>query len=677
MNSLRTLCLTLILCLLQPVLARAQWQPLAHQPSFNASTALLLTDGTVLCQDYGASDWWKLTPDAFGSYVNGTWTQVASLPSTYAPLYYASAVLADGRVIIEGGEYNNFSLVRCNLGAIYDPILDTWTSVAPPSVGGTPWANIGDAPCSVLANGMFLLGDCKTTDTALLDPATLTWTTTGAGKADIHHEESWTLLPDGTVLTEDCANPPYTEKYAPATGTWISAGNTPVTLPSSPQIEIGPAILQPNGTVIAFGATGHSALYTPPAISTDPGTWTAGPDFPKDSSGAQLDMADAPACLLPTGHVLCAVGPGIYNTPTYFYEYDGAQFNKVADTPNAPNSVDYDGRMLLLPTGQVMYTDETGDVEIYTPGGSPDSAWAPTVTSCPSSVNPGQTYAIQGTQFNGLSQAVCYGDDASAATNYPLVRITNTATGHVVYCRTFQHSTMAVATGAAVVSTNVTVPATIELGPSVLEVVANGIPSAPCAIVVGTVPAIKSISPSRVNAGGPAFTLTVNGSGFYSNSTVNWNGSALSTTFVSTSRLTATVPAALIGTAGKAVITVATPGLGMSIKKTLTIALTTLKLIAATLTRDSITGVYTATLSLQNVGYQTAANTTVTGSSLNAASTSTLLPAKVGSIAAGSTGTVTLSYPASAGSPGARVVLKAAGAFTGGAYSGSLRVTLP
>jgi hypothetical protein len=65
------------------------------------------------------------------------------------------------------------------------------------------------------------------------------------------------------------------------------------------------------------------------------------------------------------------------------------------------------------------------------------------------------------------------------ATNYPLVRITNTATGNVVYCKTHNHSTMAVATGAEKVFTYFDIPATIGLGASTLEVVANGIPSNP------------------------------------------------------------------------------------------------------------------------------------------------------------------------------------------------------
>ena len=68
--------------------------------------------------------------------------------------------------------------------------------------------------------------------------------------------------------------------------------------------------------------------------------------------------------------------------------------------------------------------------------------------------------------------------------------------------------------------------------------------------------------PTSVAPGGSQFTLTVNGTGFVSGATVNWNGVALATTFVSGSRLTATVPAAKIATAGTASITVTNPAPG-------------------------------------------------------------------------------------------------------------------
>lgn len=83
-----------------------------------------------------------------------------------------------------------------------------------------------------------------------------------------------------------------------------------------------------------------------------------------------------------------------------------------------------------------------------------------------------------------------------------------------------------------------------------------------------------SISPSVAVAGGAAFTLTVNGTNFVNNSTVNWNGSARATTFVSATQLTAAIPATDIAAAGTAAVTVVTPapGGGTSNPQTFTIA---------------------------------------------------------------------------------------------------------
>jgi len=68
--------------------------------------------------------------------------------------------------------------------------------------------------------------------------------------------------------------------------------------------------------------------------------------------------------------------------------------------------------------------------------------------------------------------------------------------------------------------------------------------------------------PDATPPGGSTFTLTVNGTGFVSNSVINWNGTALATQFVSGSQLTATVPAADIAKRGTGQITVVTPGPG-------------------------------------------------------------------------------------------------------------------
>ncbi len=72
---------------------------------------------------------------------------------------------------------------------------------------------------------------------------------------------------------------------------------------------------------------------------------------------------------------------------------------------------------------------------------------------------------------------MAFGDEYQNATNYPLVRITMSSSGHVYYLRTHDHSTMGVATGSATVSTNFDVPSGITSGSGQLVVVANGIAS--------------------------------------------------------------------------------------------------------------------------------------------------------------------------------------------------------
>ena len=108
--------------------------------------------------------------------------------------------------------------------------------------------------------------------------------------------------------------------------------------------------------------------------------------------------------------------------------------------------------LMLTPTLNVL-------ARLYVPLGGPQSTWAPTISSVAATLTRGATFTLTGAQLNGLSEAAAYGDELSSATNYPLVRITNNATGHVFYARTHDHSMMGVATGATPVSTNFDVPA--------------------------------------------------------------------------------------------------------------------------------------------------------------------------------------------------------------------------
>lgn len=473
--------------------------------SANGGTAFLLTDGSVLMQEcvmgYGTRRWWKLIPDNLGSYFNGTWRRVRD--SHVGRKYFASAILADGRLLVCGGEYSDASGANAgddsNRCEIYDPVADTWTEINPPANSdGSNWGQIGDAACSLLADGTFLMGNAIDRQTAIFNATTNVWTLTG-GKNNRSSEESLVLLPDGTVITANCFGHPASEKFIPANNGWMADRS----LPNASDIvqdaskETGPGVLLPDGRAFYVGATGKTVLYTPPAAANAQGNWNGGPDLPR-SGNQEQGAEDGPGCLLVTGNVLFGIAQvnanNPYQSPTTFFEFDGANVNRTTDPPGS-NHPTYVGRMLLLPTGDVMFArEDDSSFYAYTGYGSPLDQWRPVINNCPATINAGGTIQISGLRFNGFSQAVGYGDDSTAATNYPLVRIKNRQTGHVRYCRTFGHTTidaaqntitsMGIATGASVITTNASVPADLEAGDSDVFVVANGIESLPFRVVV-------------------------------------------------------------------------------------------------------------------------------------------------------------------------------------------------
>jgi hypothetical protein len=338
----------------------------------------------------------------------------------------------------------------------------------------------------------------------LLDPKSLTWTATGNDKFDTNNEEGWTLLPNGNVLTVDAYVPLFpltmyipggmnSELYDPRTGSWMSAGSTKVQLWDSAAacggenvgtFEVGPAVLRADGTVFYTGSdtctdgTGKTAIY-----DSRTGHWKAGPPFPVVNGVSDLNVADGPASWEPNDKVLVQASPGFSNPPSIFFEWDGHRLTTVPGPPNAPIEGSSNGDMLLLPTGQILFTDLTDDIELYTPTMSHEDKErarriAPVIFEAPPVISRGHSYEVSGIRFNGVSQGAAFGDDVQAATNYPLVRVTNLSTAHVSYCRTHDPSSMAVASDKEV-STHFDVPSTVEPGLGFIEVVANGIASEP------------------------------------------------------------------------------------------------------------------------------------------------------------------------------------------------------
>jgi hypothetical protein len=503
------------------------FQPPSGVGQFSCESMLLLTDGSVLVHQTGDKNWLRLTPDGGGNYATGHWSDLLQMANTRQ--FSSSGVLKDGRVYVLGGEFSDAG-GDTPLGELFDPGTNAWQPLTKPS--GFNFIQ-GDASGAVLPDGRVLLGNLQSTSppfkTAIWDPATDAWTVAGSHfgtltadtKQSNCNEETWTLLPDGSVLTVNTFRPPFAERYVPWLDEWVSAGQTPSPLPITtfvdPQgtrvsvFEIGPAILLPDGRVFAIGATGQTALYTPAVLrgrlTVRPESWSPGPVFPPDTSAGAvwptLTASDAPAVLQTNGRVLCMAGSlyetagppkDYYSRNMSFYEY-WPTTNTLLPFPTPPfpaaNAPDtWVARFLLLPTAQILLTTQSATIWLYTPDSAsndPVPSWRPKITACPTTLALGWGYTISGTQLNGLSQAVSYGDDAQTATNFPIIQLSN-AEGDVKYLPTSNFSTMAVATGPSTVSASFDVTGPVAVGAWRLAVIANGIASEPVEVEVVAAP---------------------------------------------------------------------------------------------------------------------------------------------------------------------------------------------
>ncbi|HLY02228.1 MAG TPA: kelch repeat-containing protein [Candidatus Cybelea sp.] len=516
-----------------PAAPNQQWLSFNAPPGCNADTMILLTDGTVLVHDAvqgeddhqkitnGAKNWWRLTPNAAGSYNNGQWS--GPFPMLNARQYFASGVMKDGRVFVVGGEYSDaYPQDGCALGEIFDPQSNTWSAMNKPSPDFDFIA--ADAASCILEDGRVIFGAIESQRTAIWDPAADKWIVAGRAfnskttdsKNAASDEETWTLLLDGSVLTVDISDPTNTQRYDPSQDLWVDAGKTPQSLVVSTingtnVSEIGPAILMTNGKVFAVGGTGHTAIFDP---SQGVGSaWTRGPDLPSDAENplapaGLYTVIDGPACLLPGGQIVFAGGKTVaesgsyWSSPTVFFRFDPSTFD-----PNNPGTVPllpsppldasndcWEASLLLLPNGQMLYSSERNVIGIYSPTSAeltPQTSWRPTISAMPSVLGIGNSYGFSGTRLNGLSQANSYGDDRQMATNWPLVRITDQS-NNVTYLRTFNFSSMGVspADDTALRSASFAVPqqthSGAQMAPGVytLVVIANGIASTPVSVTL-------------------------------------------------------------------------------------------------------------------------------------------------------------------------------------------------
>ena len=439
----------------QPLQQSGTWTP-APFSAANGGPAFglwLLTDGTVLSHGGDLHQWVKLTPDAQGNYANGVWTVLAD--SNYGRGAAQEHVLRDGRFYEAGGEYIYFwppgsSNKDYNSVEIYDPVGNTWTIAAPGLYG-----DIGDSGSATLTDGRIFASSRTTDATQIYDPTANAWTP-AASKSDSGDEESWISLPDGSVFAVSNTTQ---NRYDPAANLWNPTASVP---PGVVFGDVGPATLLYDGRVFVLGSF-STALYTPGATRSAPGSWVAGPGLPDGNN-----TEDVAAIVEPNGKVIFQSYPN-GKAANVLNEFDPQSNTIVPIVP--PNDPAMPLDFLVLPTGQIIVTCGALDY-IYTPTGAPNDAWRPAVQSV--TLNPDGSYTLTGTQLSGM---VTTGeDDMTMAENYPIVYLTNAA-GNVYYCRSFNFSSMIPATPGEVETAQFTLPAALPHGNYNLYVSAVGVSS--------------------------------------------------------------------------------------------------------------------------------------------------------------------------------------------------------
>lgn len=552
--------------------AKAQtgtWTALTNQaPDQSQGVMVLMTDGTVLCQDasggnYGTG-WDKLTPDATGSYINGTWSRIASMNNDR--LFFSSQVLPSGKLYVGGGEYQtNYST-----GEVYDPVANTWTLCGAVPNGYTLY----DSPSELLYTGNVLtgpeLGGHNSTGIFQWSPTTLAYTNETAAPLN-HDETAWLKLQDSTVLYVGIGSN-NSNRFQPKTNTWLTDANTPNNMYDTYGDEAGCALNLPNGKAIFFGSTKYNNIYTPSGNSRTAGTWAAAADMPT-ISGTLVGQVDAPGAMMVNGHILLGVSPenssnnDQFRAPIWYIEYDyttntftqvtsvipGLSADSVAGVPcNFTVFLD-------LPDGGVlMAINQEGSTQYweYTPGSGPIAEGKPTLNSV-TEISCG-TYRATGKLFNGISEGASFGDDWQMATNYPLIRITNGT--NTYYAKTTNWNRLgAIQTDSLEDTCNFTLPS-VPAGTYSLVVVVNGFASNPTLFTPFA--ATASASSNVLCHGGTDGNATANVGGGSSPYTYKWsNGSST----VSTAN-----PTGPILSAGTYTLTV-TDHLGCSVTSTITI----------------------------------------------------------------------------------------------------------
>src|SRR5690242_4163224 len=462
--------------------------------------------------------------------------------------------LADGRMFVTGGHIQNF--VGLPRAAIYDPVANAWTPV--PDMNAGRWYPTN----TTLPNGDVLVvrGDVDPTVGVntlpqVFELATGAWRHLTDAQLGLELYPYMHVAPNGLIFN---SGPSLTTRYldTSGTGTWATVANR-----NDGFRDYGGSVMYAPGKIITMGGD-DPARATAEVIDLN----APSPNWRSVSSMA-IARRQMNSTILPDGRVLVTGGtngPGFNNLDTPVFPAEMWDPTTETWTTMASASVPrlYHSAALLLPDGRVLNTggNEHPEVQVFEPPYL-FKGTRPSITAAPGSVSYGQTALVQ---------------TPNAVARVTLIRI-----GAVTHTNNMDQRFNELPFTSAGSGVNVTFPSGPTVAPPghymLFVLNSQGVPSVGRIVRLGgggtvsTGPAVTALTPNQVAANGPAFTLTIDGSGFVAGSTVQWNGSARPTTFVSDARLTASISNADIANAGTATVRVVNPDTQASNAATFTI----------------------------------------------------------------------------------------------------------
>ena len=440
---------------------------------FGDEPSILLPGGNILGGNIFAP-----TPYIYSLAAN-TWTPAGTKVYKDRSDEEGWAVLDDGRVL----NYDLFASVANNNGfaELYNPTTNSWAPISPAdgTANGTLPVLSSSAlgfelgPLLRLQDGrMMVIGANQ--HTALYTPSTNTW----AAGPDILGPLSNAF---GTI-----ANAKFGADDAPAAALpnghliiGTDAGANPVVLSSnttagSPTVMVSSTA----GLQVGWSVAGSAVASGSSIASVDSSTQVTLSLNAKTTTTSNLTFG------------------GVFSSPMVLFDFNpnnGKMTPMNVPDPILPFIPAFVTRMLVLPTGQLLFNDSSNQPWVYTPQGAPLDSALPMITGVVA--NGGGSYTLTGTQLNGQSAGAAYGDDAQMNENYPIVRLQtalpnnaicnpNANNCRVYYARTSNWSSVAVGGGTTPQTVNFTLPAGIPSGKYLLTVTGAGISSPPVVLNV-------------------------------------------------------------------------------------------------------------------------------------------------------------------------------------------------